>query len=65
MGTGVNLRLLIDFFLNTKRNDGLCAIFIDFKSAYNTVPRERIFKLLKDKNILEHDEVDFLKFLHE
>jgi hypothetical protein len=34
---------------------------IDYKSAYKTINRERLCLILKDKNILTYDEMDFLQ----
>ena len=42
----------------------MCCIFIDFKNSYNTVNREIIFEYMKDKQILEENEINFLKALH-
>ncbi len=38
---------------------------IDYKSGYNTINRERLYRILKDKNILTNDEVDFLQAMHD
>jgi hypothetical protein len=38
---------------------------IYYKSTYNTINRERLFHILKDKNILTNDEVDFLQAMHD
>lgn len=42
----------------------MCCIFIDFKNAYNTVNREIVFKYMKDKQILDENEINFLKALY-
>ena len=42
----------------------MCTIFIDFKSAYNTVLREKLYEALENKNILTKNEVQFLRALH-
>jgi hypothetical protein len=39
-------------------------VFIDFKSAFNTVSRERIYDLLRTKQILPQDEINFIQRLH-
>ena len=57
MGTGVNIYLLIQKIREDKKNNGNCTIFIDFKSAYNTVIREQIYERLIEKKILQKDEV--------
>jgi hypothetical protein len=38
---------------------------IDYKSACNTINRGRLYWILKDKNILTNDEVDFLQAMHD
>ena len=38
-------------------------LFLDFKSAYNYVNRERIYMLIEKHGILENIEVDFLRKL--
>ena len=42
-----------------------CLIFIDFKSAYNTIIRKKIYDILKRKNILTDEETLFLELLHD
>lgn len=39
-------------------------LFIDFKSAYNTIIRNKIYNILIEKNILNRDEVQFMKNMH-
>lgn len=46
-----------------KKKHRKSVIFIDFKSAYNTIFRSILYQILKDKEILTNDEVDFLKHL--
>ena len=50
--------------LKSKSGKGLhiYALFIDFKSAYNTIKHSILFERLK--NILEKDEIEFLKALY-
>lgn len=43
----------------------MCAIFIDLKSAYNTINRKVLWEILKRKNIFSTDELVFLKLIHE
>ena len=57
--------LLAERLRNTKKRTGECCIFIDYKSAYNTINRKRLYNILKSNNILLPDEVDFLEGLHE
>ena len=65
MGTHVNILLLTERLRSTKQRAGECCIFIDYKSAYNTVNRTRLYQILKTKNILLPEEVDFLKGIHD
>ena len=65
MGTTVNILLLVERLRATKKRQGECCLFIDYKSAYNTVNRSRLYRILKDKNILTHDEVNFLQAMHD
>ncbi len=65
MGTHVNILLLVERLRNTKKKQGECCVMIDYKSAYNTINRERLYRILKDKNILTNDEVDFLQAMHD
>lgn len=65
LGTSVNIQLLIDKLRNCKKKDGQCALFIDFKSAYNTIDRNILYRYMHEKNILEQEELNFLQHLHE
>ena len=58
-GTSANIHLLINKIKDSKKSNGMCTIFIDFKSAYNTVLRE-LYEALENKNILTKNEVQFL-----
>jgi hypothetical protein len=65
MGTSVNILLLTERLRNCKRRDGECCIFIDYKSAYNTINRKRLYAIMKRKKILPEADIDFLKCMHE
>lgn len=40
-------------------------VFIDFKSAYNTIDRVRLYKIIQDKAILTLPELEFVcKFIY-
>jgi hypothetical protein len=39
-------------------------LFIDFSSAYNTVIRSKLYKRIREKDILSEEEVKFLELLH-
>ncbi len=64
MSTLTNIRRLIMDIKSYKSNDKKCLIFIDFKSAFNTIDREILYDILHKKNILKSEEIDFLKALH-
>ena len=49
MGTHVNMMLLIEKLRRTKKRNGDCCVFIDYKSAYNTVNRKRLYRILERK----------------
>ena len=38
--------------------------FIDFTNAYDSVNRSKLYKILKEKNILLKHEIDIIKFIH-
>jgi hypothetical protein len=65
MGTSVNILLLAQRLKSLKKRQGECCVFIDYKSAYNTVNRHRLYRILKEKQILSNDEVDFLQGMHD
>jgi hypothetical protein len=65
MGTHVNLHLLIEKLRTSRRRDGMCCIFIDYKSAYNTVNRDLLYTALVNKRILTADEARFMERLHD
>ena len=65
MSTQVNIRLLIEKLKSVKAKDGECTLLIDFKSAYNTVNRQRLYAIMLKKQILPPEEIDFLKILHD
>ncbi len=60
----MNIELLIRELRSSRRRDGRCAIFIDFKSAYNTVDRTILYRALLKRGILNASEVQFLRCLH-
>ena len=67
LGTHVNLIQEVRRMKRAKSGRGHEeeALFIDFSSAYNTVDREKIYDLLKRKNILVSDEILFMKKMYE
>ena len=52
MRTSVNIQRLIEEVKQFKKKDGMCMIFVDFKSAYNTVKRDLLYDILSKRNIL-------------
>ncbi len=67
-GTHVNIVRILKQCLarkqQKKRGPKGAILFIDFKSAYNNVNIEQLFTILRDKQILEHDEIEFLRALY-
>ena len=65
MGIQVNLvRALERITLRTKQNKVVYGLFIDFSNAYNSIPHELLFKKLRDKKVLEEDEITFIEQLY-
>ena len=48
-----------------RKTQGKCFLFIDFKSAYNTVDRDILQEIMSAKNILTANELQFLRYLHD
>ncbi len=65
MGTSVNILLLTERLRNKRKREGECCLFLDYKSAYNTVNRKQLCSIMKRKKILSDNEIDFLEGLHE
>ena len=40
-------------------------LYIDLKSAYNTVNRNKLFDIMKKKKVLFNEEIEFLQLLNE
>jgi hypothetical protein len=64
-GTSVNIQLLIEMMKDQKKVAGECAVFIDFKSAYNTINRKKLYQIIRQKGILDELEAQFLEKLHD
>ena len=43
----------------------MCTIFIDYKSAYNTVNRSKLWEIVSTLNIFDPNEIEFLSLLHD
>ena len=64
-GTGPNVFLLTAKMQTYRKTQGKCVLFIDFKSAYNTVDRDILWDIMSEKNILTANELQFLRYLHD
>ena len=59
MGIEVNLLRLFEI-CQERKNSKPVLLFIDFSNAYNTIYHQRLFDILRNKKILENEEIDFL-----
>lgn len=59
----MNTKILINRIQNAKSSDKLCIIFIDFKSAYNTVLREKLWEYLRTLSVFSLDEIEFIRLM--
>lgn len=65
LGIQVNLvRALKRITLRTAKKQNVYGVFIDFSQAYNSVPHTLLFKKLRDKNVLNENEICFLEQLY-
>jgi len=65
MDVNVNIsRLLVDLMGHREKGVRSFLLFLDFSSAYNTVLHDKLFQMLKDKNILAANEVQLLQALY-
>ena len=60
----MNITLVIKEILRYRAKDNRIAIFIDLKSAYNTIDREILYEIIMEKQILQASEIEFLRKLH-
>ena len=60
----MNIKLIIEKMRDSKGSEGICCLFIDYKSAYNTINRERLYQIISSKGILTEEETQFLRILH-
>jgi len=42
----------------------MVCVFIDFKSAYNIILKDKLFKIMEDKNIYSKEEFNFLRIFY-
>jgi hypothetical protein len=59
----MNIYELIKEIKKYKSKDKMACVFIDFKSAYNTISKNKLYQILNNKAILNEDEIKFLKVL--
>ena len=60
----MNVREVILEIKKYKSKDQMVCVFIDFKSAYKTILKDKLFKILEDKNIYSKEEINFLRILY-
>jgi len=63
MGTEVNLWRMLSR-LKEKRTRKPLVLFIDFSNAYNTIFHDRLFRILRERKILEEEEIKYLEGLY-
>jgi hypothetical protein len=64
MSTLTNVRRLIYYMQSYKATDKKNLIFIDFKCAFNSINRSKLYDILHTKNILSREEIEFIKCMH-
>jgi hypothetical protein len=66
-GTDLNLVRIVERIKETRKikTGTFGVVFIDFSNAYNTVNREILYKILEKDKILEKQEVQYLRAIHE
>ena len=57
----MNILSLIEEMKQFKAKDQMAALFVDLKSAYNTVNRKTLFSLIQKEEILNQSESVFQK----
>jgi hypothetical protein len=61
-------RLGNEIYKNQRKRKGrkkIHMLFVDLKSAFDSVHRETLYKLLETRNILTNPEISLIKFIHE
>ena len=58
MGTQVNIECVLEKIKQIKSSSqNLCLLFIDFKSAYNSINRSKVYEILFSEKILNNEEI--------
>ena len=60
----MNILSLIEEMKQYKAKDQMVALFVDLKSAYNTVNRKTLFSFIQKEEILNQSESVFLENLY-
>ena len=60
----MNILSLIKDVKQYKAKDQMVALFVDLKSAYNTVNRKTLFSFIRKEEILNQSESVFLEHLY-
>jgi hypothetical protein len=63
-GTSVNIVKLLERMKELKKGKKHCLLFVDYKSAYNTIDREKLYEILRTRNIMKEEEKQFIKAMH-
>jgi hypothetical protein len=66
-GTDANLFRIVEGIQEKVRNRNMAhaVLFIDYSNAYNTVKRSLLYQILEDNNVLDKEEIDYLRAIHE
>ena len=65
IGIQVNLTRALDRIkLRTDRRQPIYGLFIDFSNAYNSVPHSRLFEKLREKEVLDEEEIQFIEQMY-
>ena len=64
MSTHVNIKKLQSEIFKYKSKDNKTLIFIDYRPAFNSIDRSKLYSIIESKNILDPDELSYLKCLH-
>ena len=70
--TQINILKLLEKIKSYKKINGnkiptkkMSILFIDFRSAFNTLNRNKLYEILRAKKILDNLEVEFLEKMHQ